>query len=68
MGFCFVHDGYINIIVGGKTGIDTPHGKNLIGAFHQPKRVYTDPSLLSTLPMRQVHYIFASTVTHLLFE
>lgn len=28
--------------VGGKTGLDTPHGKNLIGAFHQPRKIYMD--------------------------
>ncbi len=35
--------------VGGKTGVDTPAGKNLIGAFHQPIAVYSDVGLLSTL-------------------
>ena len=38
--------------VGGKTGINTAHGKNLIGAFHQPKAVLTDIGLLDTLPTR----------------
>lgn len=36
--------------VGGKTGADTPEGKNLIGAFHQPSAVYIDTDLLMTLP------------------
>ena len=39
--------------VGGKTGINSPHGKNLIGAFHQPKLVLADLSALDTLPERQ---------------
>ena len=39
--------------VGGKTAIDTPHGKNLIGAFWQPKRVFIDLAYLDTLPKRQ---------------
>lgn len=40
----------VDSAVGGKTGVDTPAGKNLIGAFHQPEAVYADISLLSTLP------------------
>ena len=39
--------------VGGKTGIDTRFGKNLIGTFHQPRAVITDTSTLDTLPMRE---------------
>ncbi|MDP3342602.1 3-dehydroquinate synthase [Frigidibacter sp.] len=38
--------------VGGKTGINSPHGKNLIGAFHQPSLVLADIGLLATLPPR----------------
>ena len=40
--------------VGGKTAIDTPRGKNLVGAFHQPKLVLADLSVLSTLPDREM--------------
>ena len=36
--------------VGGKTGVDIPEGKNLVGAFYQPKVVYIDMQVLSTLP------------------
>lgn len=39
--------------IGGKTGVDTAEGKNILGAFYQPKRVYIDPSLLRTLPRRE---------------
>ena len=39
--------------VGGKTAVDLPAGKNLVGAFHQPKAVWIDPSILSTLPDRE---------------
>ncbi|NSX55361.1 3-dehydroquinate synthase [Parasulfitobacter algicola] len=38
--------------VGGKTGINAPHGKNLIGAFHQPSLVLADVGILDTLPKR----------------
>ena len=38
--------------VGGKTGINTSHGKNLVGAFHQPVKVLADTDLLGTLPAR----------------
>ena len=36
--------------VGGKTGINSAHGKNLVGAFHQPRLVLADTALLDTLP------------------
>ena len=39
--------------VGGKTGVDLPEGKNLVGAFHQPKAVLIDTGFLKTLPPRQ---------------
>jgi 3-dehydroquinate synthase len=39
--------------IGGKTGVNLPEGKNLVGAFHQPRLVITDPKLLKTLSPRQ---------------
>ncbi|KAJ2718377.1 3-dehydroquinate dehydratase (3-dehydroquinase) [Coemansia sp. Benny D115] len=39
--------------IGGKTAVDTPAGKNLIGAFWQPRRIYMDMAVLSTLPPRE---------------
>jgi 3-phosphoshikimate 1-carboxyvinyltransferase len=42
----------IDSSVGGKTGVDLPNGKNLVGAFHQPRLVLIDPDTLSTLPPR----------------
>lgn len=46
--------GMVDASLGGKTGIDTPQGKNLIGAFWQPKKVFVDLSLLSNLPLKQM--------------
>lgn len=40
--------------IGGKTAIDVPAGKNLIGAFHQPQRIYIDLEFLKTLPEREL--------------
>jgi 3-dehydroquinate synthetase len=40
--------------VGGKTGINTSQGKNLIGVFHQPRLVIADTALLATLPRREL--------------
>ncbi len=43
----------VDASVGGKTGMNNSYGKNLIGAFHQPKAVYIDPLFLTTLPQRE---------------
>ena len=40
--------------VGGKTGVDIPEGKNLVGAFYQPKAVYIDTAVLTTLPVEEL--------------
>ncbi|MEK9723851.1 MAG: 3-dehydroquinate synthase, partial [Rhodospirillaceae bacterium] len=50
--------------VGGKTAIDTPQGKNLVGAFHQPRLVLADTGTLDTLPRRQVLAGYAETVKY----
>ncbi|MDP1528511.1 MAG: 3-dehydroquinate synthase [Rhodoferax sp.] len=50
--------------VGGKTAIDTPHGKNLVGAFHQPRLVVADIDLLATLPPRQLRSGWAEVLKH----
>jgi len=44
---------HVDSSVGGKTGIDRTHGKNLVGAFHQPNLVLIDPDTLKTLPQRE---------------
>jgi len=50
--------------VGGKTAIDTPRGKNLIGAFHQPRLVLADLDVLATLPPREVRAGYAEIIKY----
>ncbi|MBM3600784.1 MAG: 3-dehydroquinate synthase [Alphaproteobacteria bacterium] len=50
--------------VGGKTGIDTAHGKNLVGAFHQPRMVLCDTTALDTLPRRDLLAGYAEVVKY----
>jgi shikimate kinase/3-dehydroquinate synthase len=50
--------------VGGKTGINTPQGKNLIGVFHQPSLVVADTAVLSTLPPRQMRAGYAEVAKY----
>ncbi len=44
----------VDASVGGKTGVDLPEGKNLLGTFYQPLRVYIDPLFLHTLPFEEI--------------
>jgi 3-dehydroquinate synthase len=50
--------------IGGKTGVDTRAGKNLIGVFHQPSLVIDDVDVLKTLPRRQLNQGFAEIIKH----
>ncbi|MGB7204855.1 MAG: 3-dehydroquinate synthase, partial [Anderseniella sp.] len=50
--------------VGGKTGINSPYGKNLVGAFHQPVAVLADIALLNTLPQRELAAGYAEVVKY----
>lgn len=50
--------------VGGKTGVDFREGKNLIGAFHQPRCVVVDPDVLATLPRREARSGMAEVVKY----
>jgi len=50
--------------VGGKTAIDTPRGKNLIGAFHQPRLVLADLDILATLPARELACGYAEIIKY----
>ncbi|KAB2858726.1 MAG: 3-dehydroquinate synthase [Bauldia sp.] len=54
--------------VGGKTGINSPHGKNLIGAFHQPRLVLADLASLATLPPREFAAGYAEVVKYGLID
>jgi len=54
----------IDASVGGKTGVDTPVGKNLVGAFHQPAAVVADPSTLRTLPREHLRAGLAEAIKH----
>lgn len=44
----------VDASIGGKTGVDLPEGKNLLGTFYQPLRVYIDPLFLHTLPFEEI--------------
>ncbi|MFC4991143.1 3-dehydroquinate synthase [Rubritalea tangerina] len=50
--------------VGGKTGVNIPEGKNLVGAFHQPKLVLADPATLASLPGREYREGYAEAIKH----
>jgi 3-dehydroquinate synthase len=50
--------------IGGKTAVDLSHGKNLVGAFHQPRFVLADVQALETLPGRQVTAGWAEAIKH----
>jgi 3-dehydroquinate synthase len=54
----------VDASVGGKTGVDHPTGKNLIGAFHQPSAVIIDTTLLATLPVAELQNGLAECVKH----
>lgn len=54
----------IDASIGGKTGVDTQAGKNLVGAFHPPAGVLVDPQLLDSLPLRELRTGFAEALKH----
>jgi 3-dehydroquinate synthase len=54
----------IDASIGGKTGVDTPAGKNLVGAFHQPAAVVADPDVLATLPREHLRAGLAEALKH----
>lgn len=54
----------IDASIGGKTGVDTPSGKNLVGSFHQPSAVVIDPEVLATLPLGELRSGIAEALKH----
>jgi 3-dehydroquinate synthase len=54
----------VDASVGGKTAVDTPAGKNTVGAFHSPSLVVIDPSTLATLPHRELRAGLAEVIKH----
>ncbi|MFH1021865.1 MAG: 3-dehydroquinate synthase [Planctomycetota bacterium] len=52
----------VDSAIGGKTGVDLPEGKNLVGNFHQPRAVIADPDVLATLPAREFRAGLAEVV------
>ncbi|OJU49342.1 MAG: 3-dehydroquinate synthase [Mesorhizobium sp. 61-13] len=54
--------------VGGKTGINSPRGKNLVGVFHQPKLVLADTAVLDTLPLREFRAGYAEVAKYGLID
>jgi len=54
----------VDASVGGKVGVDLPQGKNLVGAFHQPRSVVIDTKTLDTLPVRELRSGLAEVVKH----
>ena len=56
--------GMVDAAIGGKVAVDLPSGKNLVGAFYQPRAVVADPATLATLPARELRAGYAEVIKH----
>lgn len=56
--------GMVDACIGGKTGIDVPYGKNLVGSIYQPKKVFIDPDVLSKLPVKELRNGVVEMIKH----
>jgi 3-dehydroquinate synthase len=54
----------VDSAIGGKTAVDTPAGKNLVGVFHHPAAIIVDPQVLGTLPLNEMRAGFAEVIKH----
>jgi 3-dehydroquinate synthase len=54
----------VDASIGGKTGVNTPFGKNLIGSFYQPKKILIDTAVLKTLPLRELRNGIVEMIKH----